>query len=399
MILRFVFKNIMAKPLRNILVVVSCTISIAMMLIMVNINKQIDNQFINARSSYQLVIGATGSKTELVLDSLFYNDMPQSTLDYSYYESLLNDTRVKTAIPMAMGDNINGYKIIGITPQYLKSYAIMEGSGLSDYDYENPVIIAGYTAAENLGITLGEKYSGSHTEHNDGDEEETHQHTQYKYTATGILQKTGTAVDNAIFTHIQSVWAVHSTGESGNEITGKMTAILINAETGADMISLLNDEIYFNDSNVMVVSVGDTLGDVMALFGSAGEILEIVIAVVIIMAFNMLFLTMFISAGERKREVAVLRAIGSNRLRILFTILLEAVFIAVTSAISAVYVSFIGLAVIGNVFTGMLGTTILPLKFFVEELFIIFGSVIVALIATIIPALMVYKTEPTKYLR
>ena len=117
------------------------------------------------------------------------------------------------------------------------------------------------------------------------------------------------------------------------------------------------------------------------------------------MSFNMLFLAMFTSANERKREVAILRALGSNRRKILFTILLETVVIMTISSIVGYLLSFAGLAIVGGLFSKMMGVSVSAVFFCVEQLYIILGGFAVALIATLIPALTVYRTEPSKYLR
>ena len=80
-------------------------------------------------------------------------------------------------------------------------------------------------------------------------------------------------------------------------------------------------------------------------------------------------------------------------------ILLESLLLMSISSVLGIIVSFAGLAIIGNIFTGMLGTSIAPFAFCIEEVYIIFGSMALALLAASIPAIAVYRTEPTKYLR
>ena len=406
MTFRFVINNILSKPLRNALVVVSCTLSIILMLMMISIYKQVDKQYTDSNTDYNIVIGAKGSKTDLVLDTIFFNGIPENTIDYEVYEKIVADMQSATphfnsAFPIAMGDNVGGYPLVGILPEYLSKYRIT-GNSFGEFDEEAPAAIIGYNVAKS-GYKIGDHFAASHS-HSISDEylEDEH-HASFRYDVIGVLEKTDTAFDNAVFCDIKAVWAVHSHEEEHQEDEehehqeGPLSAIIALA-IGGNYQYVLND---FAASNpeVMVVSIGETLSSVMNLFGSAGGIVMAVIVIVIIMSFNMLFLAMFTSANERKRDVAILRALGSNRQKILLTILLEAVVIMALSSIIGYLLSFAGLAIVGGIFSNMMGIALSPTFVCIEQLYIIIGGFAVAMIATLIPALTVYKTEPSKYLR
>ena len=414
MTFRFVINNIFSKPLRNALVVISCTLSIILMLMMVGIYKQVDKQYSESYVDYNIVIGAKGSKTDLVLDSVFFNGVPENTIDYEVYEEIEEGIEAGTspfssAFPMALGDNVNGYALVGIDPAFISRYKV-EGDRLGEFDHDAPTAVIGYNVAQKGGYAIGSTFSGSHN-HALSEEylEDTH-HASFKYTVVGVLEKTDSAFDNAIFCDIRAVWAVHShaheEGEEEHEEEheheheheeGPLSAI-VGLAVGSNYQKVLNEYAAANPE-VMVVSIGQTLSSVMNLFGSAGGIVMAVIVIVIVMSFNMLFLAMFTSANERKRDVAILRALGSNRQKILFTILLETVVIMAVSAIIGYLLSFAGLAIAGGLFAEMMGISISATFVCVEQLYIILGSFAVALIATLIPALTVYRTEPSKYLR
>ena len=156
---------------------------------------------------------------------------------------------------------------------------------------------------------------------------------------------------------------------------------------------------YAGNDSVTLASTSATVHDIYTLFGDAGQLVVAIVVIVVIMAFNMLFLAMFTAAGERRRDVAVLRALGSGRGKILATMLLEALAILAAACLVGWLLSFAGLAIVGSLFTGMMGIVVSPVVHCIEELYIILGTFAVGLAATAIPALMVYNTEPTRYLR
>jgi len=407
MLLRFVKNNLLAKPLRNVLVVISCTVSILLMLMMVSVSDQVSDQFGVSTERYGYVLGGNCSETDLVLDGLFFYDMPKKRLPFAEYEQIKAIDGVKAAVPIAMADYVTGtnYRVIGTDKTFFEQdgeavYALEEGAYLGDWvDVANSAnVVLGAGVADKLGLGVGGTFTASHSHEAEGE------HAQYIYHVVGVLATTGTAVDNAAYTNYQAIWAAHAHMEEEEEEEeeenhaeeGFIHLVLVSA-TMTGMNNLM--AAYHNATTVTLANTIDTLHDVFSLFGDASQIVLAIIVIVIVMAFNMLFLALFTSAGERRRDVAILRALGSNRGKILLTMLLESAVILTVSCLAGWLLSFAGMAIVGATFTGMLGIVISPVKMCIAELYIILGSYAVGLAATLIPALMVYQTQPNKYLR
>ncbi len=408
MLLRFVKNNLLAKPLRNVLVVISCTVSILLMLIMVNVSAQVNDQFGISTERYTYVLGGNCSETDLVLDGLFFYDMPKKRLPFAQYEQIKGIDGVVAAVPIAMADFITGttYRVIGTDDTFFAQgdqilYKTAEGGYLGEWQHQTTGadVVLGSAVADSLHLGVGDVFTASHSQDAEGE------HAQFAYTVVGILERTNTAVDNVAYTHYQAVWASHAEApeeeeeeaeEENHAEEGFIHLVLVAANmTGMNNLMAAYD----NATAVTLANTIDTLHDVFSLFGDASQIVLAIIVIVIIMAFNMLFLAMFTSAGERRRDVAILRALGSNRGKILLTMLLESAVILTLSCLAAWLLSFAGLAIVGGTFTRMLGIVIIPTRLYVSELYIILGSYAVGLVATLLPALMVYNTEPNRYLR
>ena len=424
MMLRFVKNNLLAKPLRNALVVVSCIVSILLMLVMVNIGQQINDQFSLSTQRYSYVLGGNCADTELVLDGLFFYDMPTKRLPIEDWETVGNIEGVTAAVPIAMADYVTGtpYRMIGTDRTFFVHngdlvYPLAAGRALGQYtDTPNAAeVVLGSTVAKKCGLDLGGTFTASHSEGAGGE------HANFVYTVVGILAPTGTAIDNAAYTHYQAVWQAHGVGhhhedeadedeehDEHDEHEDEGEEHENHAETGFIHLVLLSTTIdgmnnlmaaYDHSEDLTLASTAGTIHDIYTLFGDAGQLMVGVVVIVIVMAFNMLFLAMFTAAGERRREVAVLRALGSSRGKILATMLLESVVILTLACLVGWLLSFAGLAIVGGLFTGMMGIVVSPTVLCIQELYIILGSYAVGLTATVIPALMVYNTEPTRYLR
>ena len=136
--------------------------------------------------------------TQLVLSSMFYYDNPIANIDMSYYENLQKDARIVKVVPIGMGDNYNGYKIIGTSNDFFdEKYKLKDG----EYFENEGEVVIGSTVARMTGLKIGSTFTGMHGLASEGG----HEHGDFKYTVVGILAQTKTPSDTAIYTDIHSV--------------------------------------------------------------------------------------------------------------------------------------------------------------------------------------------------
>lgn len=199
------------------------TASVAIITLLILLQEQFEKNFSENIEGVDLVLGAQGSPLQLILSSVYQVDAPTGNIDYSEAKTWMRNPMVKTAIPLAFGDNYHGYRIVGTTPQYLDKF----GARLQDGKVfaNNFDVVIGSSIAEKMQLKIGDKFFGSH-----GDAEEGEVHENHAYVVTGIASKTGKVVDNLILCNIQSVWAMHdhehAEGEAGevHEHEGEATA-------------------------------------------------------------------------------------------------------------------------------------------------------------------------------
>ena len=117
--LKFAIKNMMTKKVKLLLVLLSIVISATVAILAYNVAEQVNDGLINTTSSYDMIVGPSGSATQLTMNTLFFTDKPLGTISYEYVEKLQSDDRVNIAIPFAMGDSYNSAKIVGSKPEFL----------------------------------------------------------------------------------------------------------------------------------------------------------------------------------------------------------------------------------------------------------------------------------------
>ncbi|WP_313197896.1 ABC transporter permease [Rhizobium sp.] len=156
-----------------------------------------------AADKFDLVVGAAGSETQLVLSSIFLQAAPLPLVDGSVLTRLSADPRVDWAAPVGFGDSFSGYPIIGTTTKLISSTTPGFAEGKM-FALEGEAVLG---AAVNL--PLGAEIKPMHGTAETGG----HTHAGPAYKVIGKLQPTGTPWDRAILVPIQAVWHVHGLGE------------------------------------------------------------------------------------------------------------------------------------------------------------------------------------------
>ncbi len=201
--------NILEKKVRSLLTILSITISIILIVIVVNLFSQVKTSIVDNAQYYDVLVGANGSKTQLVLNTFMFYDEPLGNIDYHYYEHLMEDNKVSQIIPIAMGDNYNGFKIIGTKSEYIDNLDASLSSGKNFS--ESTEVVIGSEVARRTGLKLGDEFTGMHGLGSDESSISIHDeaHDEFKYLVVGILDQTKTPNDSILFTDIKSVWDVH----------------------------------------------------------------------------------------------------------------------------------------------------------------------------------------------
>ena len=440
MILQFVKTNIMSKKLKNFLTVFAIMISLLLIICIQNISNQLVNNVENQTKEYDLIVGKAGSSIGLALNSIFYYGVPEGNIDISYYENLSSNKYVKKIVPIGMGDSYRGYKIIGTTPNFFSgdSFKLKEGK----YIENEADAVIGSTIAKKGNIKIGDKFKSTHGLGGAVEEEEEDHHHDFEYTVVGILEPTNTPNDTVVFTTIETLWhahGLHHDDESGehhdedseeheeehhedeeheenttavttvshsrnnnksNEeesSTALVTALLIRAKDMSSQTMLYND--LSNDSNIQVIIPNQALREFLNYIRIFTVVITLIASVSVVISIIMLFITMLTSSIEQRKDTSILRALGASRGTIFVINICQMLILALVGVILGAVLSHILIAIIGNYIVTNYGLYMSGLVFQKEELFAMLITIVLALIAGIIPALMVYRTDATKYLK
>ena len=218
--LRFALKSMATRKAKLVMTALSVIITAAVALMAYNISTQVSEGIVNTAAKYDMIIGPSGSATQLAMNTMFFTDKPLGTVPYGLVEELKATGLVNEAIPFSMGDSFNAAPIVGTDAALLADKRLQSGAMFSQ-----PLdAVVGWQVARSYDLKVGDPMVTSHglsAAHGGA----AALHAEQPLKVVGILARTDTAYDNAVFTPVSTIWAIHDHGD-GDEtpVAGTLAA-------------------------------------------------------------------------------------------------------------------------------------------------------------------------------
>lgn len=421
--LKFALKNMAIKRAKIILIVISIVISASVAILAYNVSEQVDDGFKSTAAYYDMIVGPSGSSTQLAMNTMFFTESPLGTIPYEYVEKLSADPRVNLVVPFTMGDSYNAAKIVGTTPDFLTGKDLDEGVMFA----EKFEAVIGSAVAEKYGLSVGDKMITSH-----GLSEGGHAHESNPLTVVGILDETKTSYDNVIFTAIETVWATHSHSEEehedGHEKTEAVTDHAHSEETDVgdghaapehgsnqnnentehehehgDICAILVKTKSFNSYSqikgelsengaLLVINPSEVLREVLENVDMSSQIVYILCIIILIMNIFVISVITLLNMYDSKKEIALMRliGIGMNKINLLYVI--QNGFIGLISTILAFFASRLCLLLMGD-YVASMGIVLDTARIFPLELVIMAVVFVISVLPTVICTLNMSRKD------
>jgi len=448
MITRIAWKNIWFKPLNTLLSIILLTASVAIITLLILLEEQFEKKFSDNIEGIDLVLGAQGSPLQLILSSVYQVDAPTGNIDYTEAKTWMKNPMVKTAIPLAFGDNYRGFRIVGTTQDYLDKFGakMVVGKTFS----RNFEVVLGSAVAQKMNLKIGDKFFGSH-----GDAEEGEVHDHHAYIVTGIASETGKVIDNLILCNIPSVWAMHDheheegasaeatheghdehnheghdhdhEGHSGEEHDHEYDAHSheghdhtheghnhhedeVISEEGKEITSVLIKfrgpvgvavwpRLIAQNTKMQAASPALEVNRLFSLFGIGLQALQYLAYGIMLISGISIFIALFNTLKERKYEFALLRVNGASRLQLLSLVMIESLLLCITGFVFGTIVGRIALSFISGSADSEFKISFNPLEFVWEkEGYLLLLTIFVGVLAAAIPAVKAYTLNISKTL-
>lgn len=416
MITKLAWRNIWFKPLNTILSIILLTSSVAIITVLILLEKQFEEKFTNNLDGIDLVMGAQGSPLQLILSSIYQVDAPTGNISLDSAKVWMQNPMVGKAIPLAFGDNYKGFKILGTTQDYLNHFKVEFSEGKTfDKNFE---VVIGSEIAQKLTLNVGDEFFGSH-----GDAAEGEVHDHYAYKVVGIAKATGKVVDNLILCNIPSVWQMHHQGhenpehgeeghvhEEGDEHKHHEATDLTIDEPGMEITSVLLQmrnpmakltwqRIIPQNTKMQAASPAIEINRLFTLFGVGIEALRYLAYGIMLISGISIFIALFNTLKERKTEFALLRVNGAKRRQLLALVLIESLLLCFVGFIFGTILGRIALVLISKSSEADFKLSFNPYEFiWNKEGWLLALTLIVGIVAALIPAVKAYTLNISKTL-
>lgn len=397
MIAKLAWKNLWFKPLNTVLSIVLLASSVAIITVLILLQKQFEEKFSSNIDGVDLVLGAQGSPMQLILSSVYHIDNPTGNISYDSAKVWMKHPFVEKAIPLAFGDNYLGYKILGTNSDYLDKYQakISEGKLFS----KNFEVVVGSEIAKKLNLKIGTKFNGSH-----GSAKEGEKHDEFNYIVTGIVSPTGKVIDNLILCNIPSVWQMHEihNEESHHEMTidepnMEITAVLLKFRNKMGIVTW--PRIIAQNTKMQAASPAIEVNRIFSLFGVGLKALEYLAYAIMLISGISIFIALYNRLKERKYEFALMRINGASRFQLLFLLVIESLFLVIVGFLFGTIFGRIAISFISNSAQDDFKMAFNPFEIVWDKEVILFLlTIFVGVIAALIPAIKAYRLNISKTL-
>jgi len=358
--LQLAWKNTWEKPLTSGLSILLTALSTGIFLWITFGSEKIESSLKRDLEGIDLVVGAKGSPLGIILSSVYHIDHPTGNISLAEASNLAQNTWVKNAIPLALGDNYKEYRIVGTDQSYIDLYKAQIDNGRSFFHTKEVVI--GSHVAHKTGLTVGSAFDGQH-----GVSGDMQSHEGHPFTVVGILKTTGTALDKLILTPLPTVWEVHDHQGSEPEINSQehphdhsqhhegtpytfswdssdtlhdITAMLI---TYTGPMATFQLPRYINTETSMQAAMpAIEVNRLLGLLSGFVEFIKTLAWVILLVSGLSIFIALYQQLQQRKPALALLRVQGASKWTLWWVLTWEGIFLAGLGGLTGWCVSRLG---------------------------------------------------------
>lgn len=405
MILRLALASLGARALTVAMTVVAIALSVALFLGVEKVRTGAKASFADTISETDLIVGARSGSVQLLLYSVFRIGNATNNVTWESYLDIASQPQVEWIVPISLGDSHRQFRVMGTTTDFFERYKYRQGRGLEMADGlvmdDLFDAVIGADVAATLGYAVGDPIIVSHGLASFTD------HADQPFRISGILEKTGTPVDRTVIVSLEAIEAIHVDWRGGAQIPGQstpvetlrqmdlqpsaITAALVGVESPLQTFALQRAINNYPEEPLLAVLPGVALQELWAIVGVAETALLGVSAMVVVTALIGMMATIFSSLNERRREMAIFRAMGARPATILGLLVLEAMLMAALGAALGLALLYVGLVVAQPILDASFGLWLPIEPPTLREAWVLAGVVAAGAIVSFVPAIRAYK--------
>lgn len=432
--IQIAWKNIRQNTATSLLGILLTAFGTGILCVLLLTSHQIEEQLGSNSRGIDLVVGAKGSPIQLILSSIYHMDNPTGNISLAEAQKLAANPMVRLAVPLSLGDNYKGHRIIGTDSTFLQLYGLELAQGrIWTSDFEAAI---GADVARKNRLKIGDKIYGAH-----GLSSEGHTHDEHAYTITGIFKPVHHIADRLILTNLASVWRMHGDHEGdgheghrehgdeahehddhNHDVTGVeehehhhgedheheepqlVKSIMGNVGSGErEITSMLIQyrnpaaigmfpRLVNQNTAMQAASPAIESARLFSLLGIGIDSLQVLAYVIMLMAALSVFISLYNALKSRKYDLAIMRTLGASQGKLFGIVIAEGILLTFVGAIVGILIGHIAVYLIGTS-TGGTATLLETLVLLPQEGWLLLIGVAIGFVAAVIPAVKAYKTS------
>ncbi|HEV2693954.1 MAG TPA: FtsX-like permease family protein [Verrucomicrobiae bacterium] len=393
-----VFRSLRQHALSSVVTAISVGLAGGLLLAVWVVKTQAQNEFTGLNAGFDAVLGARGSQLQLVLNSIFHLEASPGNVAWQVFLDIQNNPDVELAVPLAVGDNFHGWRIVGTTPDLFlkneyspgKRFELLPGGNWFDPQRRSAVV--GSFVAEKMKLKVGDKFHPFH-----GLVYDEHKQHAETYVVTGVLKPSNTPADRVIWIPLEGVQRM--SGHNPDADT-EVSAVLVKLKAGSALAGFQLDTFYNKQGTRLTFAwpISRVIGELFNKIGWFDRVLTLVAWLVALVATSSILASIYNSMNERRRELAILRALGARRALVFAVIVVEAATISALGVILSFGFYAVLISVVAQIIRSQIGVVLDPCAFDPVMLWEPAAFIALGALAGIIPAIKAYRTDVAKNL-
>lgn len=325
-ILNLAWKSLLNRKTTAILSILTVAISVILLLGVERIRTQTKSSFAHTISNTDLIVGARSGQVNLLLYSVFRIGNATNNIDWKSYQEFSQNRAVDWAIPISLGDSHKGFRVMGTNQNYFKHFKYGQKQPLT-FQYGKPFdglfeVVIGSEVAKKLNYHINSKIVIAHGI----SDVAFSRHDNLPFTVVGILAPTGTPVDKTIHLSLEAIEAIHVGWSSGTQLghtnseqllnrdyqPQQITAFMLGLKSKIQTFSLQRQINTYRNEPLSAIMPGIALQELWEIMSVAEQALMIVATFVVVAGLFGMLSSLLTSLRERRREMAILRAMGAR---------------------------------------------------------------------------------------
>lgn len=388
---QIVFKSLRQHLLSTL--VTACSIALAggLLISVWVVKSQAQKTFTQVNGGFDAVLGARSSQLQLVLNSIFHLEASPGNIAWQDFLDIQGDPNVALAVPISVGDNYRGYRLVGTIPDMFtnnpyapgQTYQVENGGNFFLPGYQEAVV--GSFVAQQLKLKPGDEFHPYH-----GltfDEEEAHEES---YTVVGILKPSNTPADRVIWIPLEGLQNMSGHTEKAST---EVSAVLLKFKSPIAG-KLLQMKINQQENRLTLAwPISSIMAQLLDKVSWFDRVLALVAYLVAVVAAASILASIYNSMNERRREIAILRALGAKRRTIFLSVVLEAMTISALGMCIAFAIYAAVLNIVAQIIRTQTGVVLDPFAFHPVMILAPLGIIGLSALAGIVPAFKAYRTD------